>query len=231
MNKKIFQLPQLIAEGFLAQKKENTAFVVAGGRAPEVNWLKEAASDKEIYCADKGIEICLEADFIPKKLFGDGDSADNQLYWQASALGTQVLRFNPEKDATDLQLVLQNMEADIICSGVWGGRFDHLYSNVFSLLGYKVCHKAQVILADEKEVMLLLTAGESVQLKFTKTPQVLSLLPLSEASTVSLAGVKWELENSPLELLHPYAISNVPQAECSCICQNGAVGLYLYFNK
>ncbi len=231
MNTKIFQLPQLTAEVILAQKKAKTHFVVAGGRAPEVAWLAQAATDKEIYCADKGIEACLEADFIPKALYGDGDSADKQLYWQASALGTQVRTFNQEKDATDLQLVLENLEDDIICSGVWGGRFDHLYSNVFSLLGYKVRNKTQVILADEKEVMLLLTAGESVKLNFTEVPKVLSILPLVDANVVSLEGVKWKLENSTLKKLHPYAVSNVPEKECSCICQDGAIGLYLCFNE
>ncbi len=231
MHKKIFQLPQLIAEVILTQKKEKTHFVVAGGRVPQTSWLAEAAENKEVYCADKGIEACLEADIIPKALYGDGDSADKQLYWQASALGTQVRGFNPEKDATDLQLVLENLQDDVICSGVWGGRFDHLYSNIFSLLGYKMRNKAQVILADEKEVMLLMTAGESVQFNFQKTPQILSLLPLDDANVVSLEGVKWELENSILKKLHPYAVSNVPNKECSCICKEGAVGLYLCFNE
>ena len=165
MNTKIFKLPQFTAEVILPKQYTETKLVVAGGRTPDIAWLSEVAASKKLYCADKGIEVCLKANLVPVALFGDGDSGSKDAYKKAQALGTKVESFPVEKDDTDLQLVLQNLEgSDLICTGVWGGRFDHLYSNVFSLLSYKEAHQAQVILTDEKEAMLLVTAKEAVKI-------------------------------------------------------------------
>jgi thiamine pyrophosphokinase len=49
---------------------------------------------------------------------------------------TLVKEFPVAKDHTDLQLLLAGIAAGpvvYLCSGVWGGRFDHLYSAVHSL--------------------------------------------------------------------------------------------------
>ena len=230
MATKIFKLPQFSAEVILPKEYEATSVVVAGGRAPTASWLQEVAHNKKVYCADKGIEICLEAGVIPVELYGDGDSAPKELYEKAKDLGVVVKSYPAEKDDTDLQLLLENLPCgDVICAGVWGGRFDHLYSNVFSLLAYKEKNQGQVILADDKEVMLLVTAGEAVKLNLEKEVKALSLLPLSETSKVTLENVRWELNEAKLELLHPYAISNIPQGKVKLNCLEGKIGLYLCF--
>lgn len=116
----------------------DTLLVVAGGRGPKTEWLHSVSSDKKIYCADRGAEYCLAAGCVPAELFGDCDSSSQAVYRQARAAGTAVHSFNPAKDDTDLQLLLHNLpEGDILASGIWGGRFDHLYSNVYTLLGVK----------------------------------------------------------------------------------------------
>ena len=230
MATKIFKLPQFSAEVILPKEYEATNVVVAGGRAPKASWLQEVAHNKKVYCADKGIEICLEAGVIPLELYGDGDSAPKELYEKAKDLGVAVKSYPVEKDDTDLQLLLENLPCgDVICTGVWGGRFDHLYSNVFSLLAHKEKNQGQVILADDKEAMLLVTAGEAVKLNLEKEVKALSLLPLSETSKVTLENVRWELNEATLELLHPYAISNIPQGEVKLNCLEGKIGLYLCF--
>ena len=230
MATKIFKLPQFSAEVILPKEYEATNVVVAGGRAPQVKWLQEVAHNKKVYCADKGIEICLEAGVNPVELYGDGDSAPKELYEKAKNLGVAVKSYPVEKDDTDLQLLLENLPCgNVICTGVWGGRFDHLYSNVFSLLAHKEKNQGQVILADDKEAMFLVTAGEAVKLNLEKEVKALSLLPLSETSKVTLENVRWELNEAKLELLHPYAISNIPQGEVKLNCLEGKIGLYLCF--
>ena len=232
MNTKLFKLPQFTAEVILPKQYNETKLVVAGGRAPDIAWLGEVAATKKLYCADKGIEVCLQANLVPTALFGDGDSGSKDAYEKAQTLGTKVETFPVEKDDTDLQLVLQNLEgSDLICTGVWGGRFDHLYSNVFSLLSYKEVHQAQVILADDKEAMLLVTAKEAVKISLHKKVKALSLLPLSEVNKVTLKNVRWELQEAELKLLHPYAISNIPQDEFTFECLDGKIGLYLCFEE
>lgn len=232
MNTKIFKLPQFTAEVILPKQYNETKLVVAGGRTPNTAWLEEVATEKKIYCADKGVEVCLKENLVPAALFGDCDSGSKEAYEKAQALGTKVASFPVEKDDTDLQLVLQNLAgSDLICTGVWGGRFDHLYSNVFSLLSYKEKYQAQVLLADEKEAMLLVTSGERVQVNLHKKVKALSLLPLSEVNKVTLKNVRWELQEAELELLHPYAISNIPQEHFTFECLEGKIGLYLYFEN
>ena len=120
MNTKTFKLPQFTAEVILPKQYNETKLVVAGGRTPEIPWLQEVAATKKLYCADKGIEVCLKANLVPTSLFGDGDSGSKEAYEKAQALGTKVESFPVEKDDTDLQLLLQNLEgSDLICTGVW----------------------------------------------------------------------------------------------------------------
>ena len=222
--------PQVKINFSAAQLLADSQLVVAGGRQPEVSWLQAAAAGKKVYCADRGIEVCLAAGVTVAELYGDGDSGSAGAYVDASAQGTLVYRFPPAKDDTDLQLVLQNLPRhNLLCTGVWGGRFDHLYSNIFSLFSYKLKQQVQVCLADEKEILIILNAGEQVELELQQQAVALSLLPLTNTTVVSMSKVRWPLEQETLTMLHPYAISNIPQKKCSCSCTEGAVGLYLSF--
>ncbi len=212
----------------------STAFLIAGGRSPSDKWLQESSTSKNIYCADKGIESCLKNDLHPVLLCGDADSAAAFYWQQAERLGVKILRYNPLKDDTDLQLLLEALpeQTNIIASGIWGGRFDHLYSNVFSLLEYKKKKQVQVVLADEQEILLLLVSGESLTFIPTDAELVesLSLLPLAVSNKVTLHGVKWSLDYAPLLLDHPYAISNiVQQKEVFLQCHQGSVAFYLKY--
>lgn len=60
--------------------------------------------------------------------------------------------------------------------------------------------------------------------------EALSLLPLANCNEVTLQGVQWNLEYSPLLLSHPYAISNmVEQEKVIFTCNQGTVGFYLKY--
>ncbi|WP_293695174.1 thiamine diphosphokinase [uncultured Phascolarctobacterium sp.] len=238
MAAKLFVLPELelrvmfhVKHHAAALSPNEDLLVVAGGRGPQNEWLHSVSSGKKIYCADCGAEYCLAAGCVIAELFGDCDSSSQAVYKQARAAGTEVHSFNPAKDDTDLQLLLQNLpEGDIIASGIWGGRFDHLYSNVYTLLGVKKQRGCQVILADDKEFMLLLTEGESAELKLQVAAEAVSLLPLSESTTVDFTGVRWPLQQAILRQLYPYAISNEMRDgadKICCSCHSGALGLYI----
>lgn len=237
MSSKIFTLPGVKAE-LMFHVKQSAAtlhdlFVVAGGRRPDADWLKSAACGKSIYCADKGFTYCRAAGLVPVALYGDRDSAAADAYTEAQDLGVQVYTYPAAKDDTDLQLVLQNLpEGDLIASGIWGGRFDHLYSNIYSLLNCKQQRQCQVLLADDKELLLLLEAGESVKVQLERPVEAVSLLPLSPAVIVDFTGVQWELQQSELKQLYPYAISNLPKDMAQpmyCACHEGSLGLYIKF--
>ena len=130
-----------------------------------------------------------------------------------------------------LQLLLKSMPSgSLLATGIWGGRFDHLFSNVYTLLGVKQQRGGVVLLADEQELMLLLEADEDVELELHAEVEAVSLLPLSAETCVDFSGVHWPLKNAALKQLYPYAISNVPSgkdARLHCSCHAGAVGLYI----
>lgn len=210
----------------------STALLVAGGRKPADTWLLSAAEGKDIYCADKGIESCLQNGLKPVLLCGDADSTEAFYWQQAQKEGIKIMLHDPAKDDTDLQLLLEVLPSatNIIASGIWGGRFDHLYSNVFSLLAYKEKQNVQVVMADEQESLVLLSSGESLIFSpdCAENIEALSLLPLNSLNKVTLQGVQWDLKYSPLLLNHPYAISNmIKQETVFFTCDEGTVGFYL----
>lgn len=227
-------LPQGELEIKTSRQGSSTAVLLAGGRKPAAEWLVQTAAAKDIYCADKGIECCYENNLKPLWLCGDADSAAQDCWQQAQAAGVKILLHEPLKDDTDLQLLLAALPeaVNIVASGIWGGRFDHLYSNVFSLLHYKNQRGVQVVLADEKEIMVLLQQGESLLFKPARPENIeaLSLLPLADRNEVTLQGVQWNLEHSPLFLTHPYAVSNmIEQEKVIFTCDQGSVGFYLKY--
>lgn len=219
------------------QEAKCFSLLLAGGRAPSTAWLKAVAGANELktYCADKGVEYAISASLLPQLVVGDCDSGSQACYEQAKAMGARLELHPPAKDDTDLQLLLQQLPpAPLLASGIWGGRFDHLFSNVYSLLAFKKKQATQVIMADEQELMLLMEAGEEVEILLANPAKVyaFSILPLSEVTVVSCDGVRWPLHEAELTQQRPYAISNEAlAARLLCACHKGYMGLYLHWKN
>ena len=228
--------PQQKSSVFHVKHEQQANLLLAGGREPACEWLKRVAQANAlaVYCADKGVNCALAAQLAPQLVVGDCDSSSPAFYEQAQVLGAKLELHPPAKDDTDLQLLLKSLSpAPLVASGIWGGRFDHLFSNVYSLLQFKKQHDTQVLLADEHELMVLLCSEEEVtlQLEHAEKVQALSLIPLSATAVVSLDGVRWPLAKAALKQQHPYAISNEVIAEfIQCLCHEGDVGLYIHWN-
>ena len=195
-------------------------FIVAaaGGRKPDLKWFKVAAAGKKVYCADKGIEICLDAGMKPELLCGDADSVGKDYLQLAQQQNIKIVQFNPAKDDTDLQLLLTMLpqKAPLLITGIWGGR-----------LAYKQKSGVPVIMADEAEVMVLFTSGESLEFTPKQDFTALSLLPLTDTK-VSISGVRWPLEKASLLQNNPYAVSNEITADVVKVkCHGGCTGFYL----
>ena len=232
-----FTLPQLTAS-FTSARPQTEVLLVAGGRAPAAAWLQKASCARDIWCADSGIDACRRAAAVPVHLVGDGDSASSEGWQWGMQLGIPVDRFSPKKDLTDTQLALQKISetyqsATVILTGVWGGRFDHAFSNIFSLAGARQLGLYGCA-ADEKEILLLLTGPDAVAIETATRPTAISLLPLSgECQGVSIHGVYWPLEEVALTKSLPYAISNelTPTGKNFQVSvQAGCLGVYLHWD-
>ena len=230
------ELPQLTAT-FPGCPPKEEILLLAGGRAPAPDWLRIAAKNRPLWCIDHGIDACFAAGLQPDRLIGDGDSADQNNWKKARLLGIPIDQFPPAKDLTDTQLALHFLQAEkpsasVFLSGAFGGRFDHAFSNMYSLTGLRE-KGFSACAADEHEVLFLLQGQEEIILETTKMPEVISLLPFSpQCQGVSIQNVQWPLQEVILSSSLPYAISNELLAlnkPCRISLKNGCLGVYLHW--
>lgn len=231
----MFDLPE--ANYFLSGAKENEKIiiVVLGGRTPAINWLKQLPQ-WQVFCADKGADYALTAGRKITLLVGDEDSGNSSTYAKVLADGGVVQKHPVDKDFTDLQLLLKEIEkvpCHLLVTGALGGRLDHLQSNLRSLLTYKKNTGKQVLIADGKETLALLFDGEVcvADVKKESLPKV-GVLALAENSVASMDHVQWPMEKMLLNLDTPNTLSNRPlDKEMWAQCDKGKIGFYLCFDE
>lgn len=229
-----FRLPQ----GTLQLQQEKAAagaplIVVAGGRRPDPQWLHTVGQLGTVIAADRGADHCKKAGVVPRFLYGDRDSAAPGAWEEFLRKGAKVKTYPVNKDDTDLSLVFQDLEPGppVVATGIWGGRADHLFGNLYTLLAYAQ-RGGTVILADEQELLCYLRPGTRATFMAAKRPRAVSLLPLSPECTVSIHGVRWPLDKSLLTQANPYAVSN-KQTEPSVEAEShaGIAGLYFTWKE
>ena len=202
---------------------------VAGGRRPSEEFFFEVSRGRKIFAVDKGIEICRDLNILPKILIGDFDSAESSAVNWARENKIPIERHPVDKDFTDTQLALNltDEKSFVVLTGIFGGRFDHLFSNVFTCATAKV----NTCLADEREVIFFVRGGESFTVKFFVRPMALSLLPITEiCEGVTLKNVHWELENATLKQNFPNAVSNRVESDTIKISiKSGTLVVYFSF--
>jgi len=235
----ILVLPQ-VRFSFGKALPQPQVLLIAGGRPPHSEWLAQAASGVSVWCVDSGIDICQANGIVPQRLIGDGDSASSKGWAWGNTLEIPVEIYPPEKNLTDLQLALQRVgleyrQATVVVTGVWGGRFDHTFSNIYSLLGCEEFGVRGCCAADETEVLVMLKGSDTVRIQTTSKPDVVSLLPLSPyCSGVFIDGVHWPLSGVNLQNTLPYAVSNRPTdfgPEMTVAVEAGWLGVYLCWDQ
>lgn len=208
--------------------------VVAGGRRPDPQWLRRAAEGLPVAAADRGADHCRAAGLVPGFLYGDRDSAAPGAWEEFARKGARVKTYPVNKDDTDLSLVLQDIPGDrtVLATGIWGGRADHLFGNLYTLLSYAE-RGGSAVLADDQEVLCYLLAGESLTFAAgKKRPRAVSLLPLTPSCRVSITGVRWPLDNAELTQSNPYAVSNkMTEPALNAFCREGIAGVYFTWKE
>ena len=224
-------LPQ--CEIFTSTPAQEILFV-CGGRVPNVEWFRKIFGGRKIFCVDKGIELCQTCDIVPNFLLGDFDSANTSAVEWARTKKIPVEVYHSDKDLTDTQLAL-NRAAEIfgehvaLMTGCFGGRFDHLYSTLFTCAAID----RKIFLADEREFVFYVKGGESVDVKFIQTPLAVSLLPMTATcGGVTTKNLHWELDGATLTQIFPNAVSNRIDAEkISVSVESGTLAVYAHFPK
>lgn len=207
---------------------------VSGGRPPSIDWFKDVASGRKIFCIDKGIELCKACEVIPNFLIGDFDSANQSAVDWARAKNIPVEKYPIDKDLTDTQLALTRAteifgEHTAILTGAFGGRVDHLYSTIFTCAALN----RKIFLADEREIIFYLRDDEDVTINFFNKPLAVSLLPMSKACEgVTTKNLHWELDGATLTQNLPNAVSNrIEDDKIFISIERGTLAVYLCFDK
>ena len=115
--------------------------LLIGGGQVDLAFAKEYIRKQgfdTVVCADSGLDaadrLALDVDYV----MGDFDSVSTKIYQKYHQMQTAFVSYPPEKDATDMQIVLEwaveQGAEEIHILGATGKRLDHFLGNVNILM-------------------------------------------------------------------------------------------------
>jgi thiamine pyrophosphokinase len=190
--------------------------VVAGGEhvAPEL--VAAVPASARVVAADAGVDVAQRLGWSVDVAVGDFDSITTSARDGLRAEGAEVRHHPVDKDATDLELALEVADAlaaaepcRVLVLGLEGGRPDHALANLLV---------ASAPRFSRLDVELVLAQGRAwvVRDELAGHPhggQLLSLVPVHGAATVSASGVRWPLQRAELPAGTTRGVSNVTSGE------------------
>ena len=195
--------------GFFFEGGAMSVLIFANGEMPNVAWtrpfLHQAAL---IIAADGGSKHLYRLRSRPDVVIGDMDSASPEIVSWLQALDVPMIKHDPVKDETDLELALlyaREHSEEIFLFGTLGGRMDQMLANVL-LLAHPALSGASVQIVEEFERAWLIE-GRS---QFSGEPgDTVSLIPLDRDVIVKeTVGLRWQLTNSVLAYGMARGVSN-----------------------
>jgi thiamine pyrophosphokinase len=200
---------------------EPDVVVVASGPGPFV----DVPGARTVVAADGGLERAAALGLGVDVLIGDLDSVSAAALTAAEAAGTRIVRHPVAKDATDLELALDEalaLEARrvlVIASG--GGRLDHLAASLLLLGSERYATLELDALVGDALVHVVRGART---LRGT-SGELLTLLPLgSAAEGVTTSGLEYPLTGETLAPGTTRGVSNVfTAAEARVTLANGVL--------
>lgn len=188
--------------------------IVAGGPIELIPDLSKYDGDRVIWVGvDRGVFYLLKAGIKPAMAFGDFDSVSEEEMSLIEKEVSELKKFKPEKDETDMELALnwaltESREA-ISVFGATGGRIDHLMANVQLLLKSFDQNKELFIeIIDTKNILFMRKPGRYT-LQEMKEFKYVSFLPVTSAvSGITLENFKYPLKDCHIPMGSTLCISN-----------------------
>lgn len=180
-----------------------TAIIFAGGEIRNYNFIDIKAD--LVICADRGIIHAQKLGIIPDIITGDFDSYTGEI-----PSCCEVFRCVPEKDDTDtmlaVKLALERGVTDIRLYGATGGRFDHTFANIQTLI-YAYENNCKMSIYDEDNIITLQGVGTEKYEKYKNW--YFSVFSLTEKLYVKkMTGVKYPVEDYIFTQSFPIGVSN-----------------------
>ena len=177
-----------------------------------------------VIAADGGLRWAQKLGVQADVVVGDMDSADEAALAEVEAGGAEIVRHDPDKDETDLELALrlacERGASSITLIGGHGGRLDHFLGNIALLASLPKGVQAQALMGDAEIAVLhgTGTAGTGTNGTENKSSSRLfdgepgrqvSLIPWGgDATGVSTTALRWPLASETLPLGTSRGISN-----------------------
>lgn len=187
--------------------QEKTAIIVAN--AP-IRWTRELASlatnGDPLVAADGGANALASLGLRPSWVIGDLDSITPEC---RAWIGENRMLERPDQDRTDLDKTLsfvidENEAKHTIVLGAIGGRVDHEIGNLGILAARSL--GPRLVFRQTHSATVALTGS----LKLEAVPgETWSFFTFDPAVRVSLKGVRWPLEETPIDAGNRPSISNL----------------------
>jgi thiamine pyrophosphokinase len=162
---------------------------------------------------DRGVFHLLKRNIKPSIAFGDFDSVTDEELAYIETQVSELKKFKPEKDETDMELALnfaigENPEK-IQLFGATGGRLDHLFANVQLMVDPLLKGKQNdIVLIDSKNYLFVKAPG-TYSINHDPNLKYISFVPVTLAvKDLTLKGFKYPLENRHISIGSTLCISN-----------------------
>ena len=167
------------------------AMLVSGsplGTAPEILWeMSEGMSF--VVAVDSGAKWCFEAGVIPDLLVGDLDSLDPEIAEAFKEQSVQTIAFPSEKDASDLELALEEILdrgfTDLVATNVIGGRIDHELAALGNLAAVGERGLAVTVVESDQTLIFMNNPGARTEL------QVAFGSDVADAAEITVSLIPW----------------------------------------
>lgn len=161
---------------------------------------------------DKGMEFLYRNQIMPSYIVGDFDSVSPEIAdYYRNETTVPIREYNPMKDASDTEIAVR-LAITLGCSsllilGATGGRIDHLWANIQTLMiPFRAGINAQIL---DTRNRIRLIGGDTVLKKSEMYGSYFSVFPLGgEIYGFNISGAKYPLRNHTLTPYDSLCVSN-----------------------
>ena len=186
------------------------SLIFIGGDPPHPNVRHHLPLDAFVIAADSGYAHAIAMGFVPHELVGDMDSITALDLTDARDSNINITQFSTDKDLTDTEIAIasatarQSTHITVVSGG--GDRFDHVLGMVHSLASCALTINTTLLIGTAR--MSYVSNAHEFQLG-TRAGDIISLIPIGGAATVTTTGLQWELNNDTLQSFASRGVSNI----------------------
>lgn len=191
------------------------SIIISGGELDEALTLS-VLNDKEDRCVigvDRGVEFLYYHQIMPDYIVGDFDSTKEEIRdYYKNETNVPVREYNPVKDASDTEIAIRLAmtlgSREMLILGATGGRVDHLWANVQSLMiPFKAGIDAKIL--DSQNMITIIGDGETYIRRDEAFGTYFSVFPFGEdVFGFNISGAKYPLKNHTLTPYNSLCVSN-----------------------